>query len=604
MNLSDISSISNVKVNNSMNEYKAPLDDMNFVVNQLIGLPELANAIDCEDANNEILEAILTEANKLTSDVWSNTNTIGDRKGVQLSKDGVKVPSEFHNAYWEYVKGDWGSIYFEPEMGGQGLPFSFAMPISEMLQASNMALGLCPMLTAGAIETLQSHASDELKAKYLPKMIKGTWSGTMNLTEPHCGTDLSVIKTTATPDGKHYRIEGQKIYITWGDHDMTENVVHLVLAKLPDAPAGIKGISLFLVPKFLLDEQGNPEKHNDIYAISTEHKLGIHGSPTCVMSYGENGGAIGYLVGEPHQGLKAMFTMMNNERLMVGLQGVALAERAYQQAVGFALQRIQGSAPGHRQKSAIIHHPDVRRMLMTMRSITEASRALTYVAAGITDMSHGNKDPQQRDLAARRVSVIIPIVKGWVTELAQEVTSLGIQIHGGMGFVEETGAAQYYRDARILTIYEGTTGIQALDLANRKILLDCGAGINDLLVQIRVDLDQYSDALTSTRQMAIDNSISGLEQSVQFLLDGVRHDIMLSGAISYDLLMQAGYVFGGWQMLRSASLVSGHENKQFSANKLTTAAYYMDHILPRAEAHRLSLIQGSGSVMGLEAEQF
>ncbi|MDB9957762.1 acyl-CoA dehydrogenase family protein [Oceanospirillaceae bacterium] len=585
-----------------MSDYQAPLDEMNFVVNRLLDLTNFAQAIDNEDASEDLLQAVLTEAGKLATQVWAPINASGDKEGVKLTDQGVKSASGFKQAYQEYSQGGWGGLYFDEQYGGQGLPFSFAMPVAEMTNAANMSLGLCPMLTAGAIEAIAEHGSETLKDTYLEKMVSGQWTGTMNLTEPHAGTDLAAITSTATPDGQHYRIKGQKIYITWGDHDMTDNIIHLVLAKLPDAPEGVKGISLFLVPKFLVNTDGSLGARNDAHAINTEHKLGIHASPTCVMSYGDNGGAVGYLVGQPHQGLSAMFTMMNNERLVVGLQGVSLSDRAYQGALKYARERIQCAPPGSKQRGAIIHHPDVRRMLMTMRSITEAGRAISYVTAAQIDLSHKAKDETVRGLALKRVGLLIPIVKGWCTEVSQEITSLGVQVHGGMGFIEETGAAQHQRDARILTIYEGTTGIQALDLVGRKTLYDQGAAMADLVQQMRDDLVLHGNAVSTQRQGYLSEAIDGLESSYKMLLKNAPNDVMFAGSVSFDLLMLSGYVCGAWQMLRSAGLVVLEENETFKSNKLATVAYYLDHILPRFEAHRRSIVSGCESVMAIDAE--
>ena len=567
-----------------MSEYRAPIDEMNFVVDQLHDLPALAKAVNNEDANAELLTAVIAESDKLASQVWSPLNVTGDQQGVTLTADGVKPADGFADAYTQFAEGGWNSLYFDPQYGGQGLPFTMSMPVAEMAQAANMALGLCPMLTAGAIEAIHAHGSEQLKDVYLEKMISGQWTGTMNLTEPHAGTDLAVLKSTATPAGEHYLIKGQKIFITWGDHDMTDNIVHLVLARLPDAPAGVKGISLFLVPKFLVNEDGSLGERNDAYAINVEHKMGIHASPTCVMSFGDNGGAVGYLVGQPNQGLVAMFTMMNNERLVVGLQGVALSDRSYQHALDYARERVQCVAPGQAERGAIIHHPDVRRMLMTMRSLTEASRAVCYMTAVQIDLSHNATDPEQRAKARQRVGLLTPIAKGWSTELSQEVTSHGVQVHGGMGFIEETGAAQHQRDARILTIYEGTTGIQALDLVGRKTLADKGAGMVSLVAEMRTDIATHGAELTSAQLAMLNAGVDGLEQAYEKLLAESATDPMLAGAISYDMLMLAGYVCGGWQMMRSSALVANHENAVFAANKKATVAYYLEHMLPRFKA--------------------
>ncbi len=585
-----------------MSEYRAPLDEMNFVVDRLHDLTSLSVDINNEDASAELLGAVLSEADKLANQVWSPLNVPGDQQGVRLEDDGVKAADGFAEAYRAYAEGGWGSLYFDPNYGGQGLPFSFAMPVAEMAQASNMSLGLCSMLTAGAIEAIHAHGSDELKDVYLEKMISGEWTGTMNLTEPQAGTDLALLKSSATPNGDHFLIKGQKIFITRGDHDMTDNIVHLVLARLPDAPVGVKGISLFLVPKYLVNADGSLGERNDAYAINVEHKLGIHASPTCVMSYGDNGGAIGYLVGKPHQGLMAMFTMMNNERLVVGLQGVGLADRAYQHALEYARERVQSKAPGQPDSGAIIHHPDIRRMLMSMRSLTEAGRAICYLTAKQIDLSHNADDAEVRAQAQRRVNLLTPIAKGWPTEVAQEVTSHGVQIHGGMGFIEETGAAQFYRDARILPIYEGTTGIQALDLVGRKMLVDGGAAVADLIAEMQADVATYAGDLTAGQANNMREAIAALELSVEQLLSGAADDVMLAGSISFDMLMLAGYVCGGWQMMRANALVEGHENITFAINKKATAAYYLDHVLPRAFGHLRSIQAGSASVMAIPAD--
>ena len=548
-----------------------------------------------------MLTAILEQADKLFSQVWAPLNQEGDRQGVKFNAGSVTTAHGFAQAYQHYAQSGWGGLYFDPEFGGQGLPFSFAMPVTEMAQAANMALGLCPMLTAGAIETVYAYGSEEQKQVYLHNLIAGTWTGTMNLTEPQAGTDLGLLTTSATPNGDHYLIKGQKIYITWGEHDMTDNIIHLVLARLPDAPAGVKGISLFLVPKLLVDAEGNPTQANDLRAINVEHKLGIHASPTCVMSYGDQGGAVGYLVGEPNQGLKAMFTMMNNERLMVGLQGVGLADAAYQHALAYAKERVQSKAPGHTNSSKIIFHPDVRRMLMTMRSLTEAGRALCYMTARDIDLvAHGADSAIHQP----RVDLFIPIVKAWVTEIAQEVTSLGIQIHGGMGFVEETGAAQFYRDARILPIYEGTNGVQALDLVGRKILMDQGQALTSLLHEIDADIATHGGLLTELQSTHLAQTMALAETIKTLLLSQAASEINLAGAVSFDYLMLLGYLAGGWQMMRAMALTEACEDKDFAVAKRVTCAYYLEHLLPRAIAHGHAAKAGDGSIMALAVDQF
>ena len=456
-----------------MSDYKAPTTDIHFVLKHIAALDKLANFSRFEEATEELVEAVITEAARLSSEVVAPSNRPADIQGARIENNAVSAADGLSDIYQQLIEGGWTSLSFSPEWGGQGLPSVLATAIQEMLMSANLSFSLCPMLTQGAIEAIDTHATDSLKQTYLPNMVSGQWTGTMNLTESQAGTDLAAVRTKAEPEGDHYRITGQKIFITWGDHDMTDNVIHLVLARLPDAPPGVKGISLFLVPKFMVNADGSIGERNDVYATALEHKLGIHASPTCVMSFGNNDGAIGYLVGEPNNGLACMFTMMNHARLTVGLQGVAISERAYQHAVSYAQERIQGptvSGPG-----PIINHPDVRRMLMLMKALTEAQRALTYAAVSSMDVLHASEDKNEQQHHQARVDLLTPIVKGWCTEVAQEVASLGVQVHGGMGFIEETGAAQYFRDARILPIYEGTNGIQALDLIGRKFLRDRGS---------------------------------------------------------------------------------------------------------------------------------
>ena len=432
------------------------------------------------------------------------------------------------------------------------MPKLLATATEEIWQSSSLAFSLCPLLTHGAVEALEKHGSDELKDVYLPNMISGEWTGTMNLTEPQAGSDLAAINCKAAPDGDHYLVTGQKIFITWGDHQMTDNVIHLVLARLPDAPAGVRGISLFLVPKFLVDENGKPGERNDVHCVSVEHKLGIHGSPTCVMAFGDKGGAVGYLVGEPHRGLMAMFTMMNSARQSVGLQGLSLSSRSFQQALAWARERLQGTrSDGTRYP--IIEFPDVRRMLMLMKSGTEAMRGLAYMSAAEIDRSRLVSDPQQAARHAERVELYTPIVKGWLSELAQELTSYGVQIHGGMGFIEETGSAQYYRDARITTIYEGTTGIQANDLVGRKILGDDGEALTDLLQEIHATagelnaVEEWSDI-----GRALQHGVDAGTEALQWLIGNAKENRNVAGAAGVNFLMLLGYVCGGWVMGLSA----------------------------------------------------
>jgi 3-(methylthio)propanoyl-CoA dehydrogenase len=457
--------------------YAPPLADMRFALDELAGLPEIALLPGCEQASADLVDAVLEEAAKLARDVLAPLNDVGDRERARLENGVVRTPPGFKEAYRKYAEGGWNALPFEPAHGGQGLPVALSTAVLEMWNAANMGFALCPLLNIGAVELLQAHGSDEQKRIYLEKMVSGAWTGTMNLTEPQAGSDVGALRTRAVREGDHYRIAGQKIFITYGDHDFTDNIVHMELARTPDAPPGTRGISLFLVPKFLVDEDGSPGARNDIRTVSLEHKLGIHASPTCVLAFGDNGGAVGWLVGEENRGIECMFTMMNSARLNVGLQGVAIAERAYQQARDFARQRIQGKPIGAPKDASgaappIIHHPDVRRMLLAMKAQTEAMRGLAYVTAGAIDRARHEPDEAAREAAQRRADLLIPVVKAWSTDLGVEIASTGVQVHGGMGYIEETGAVQHLRDARINPIYEGTNGIQANDLVGRKLMRD------------------------------------------------------------------------------------------------------------------------------------
>lgn len=595
-----------------MKNYQAPLKDMNFVINELVKIEELSNIPGYEEAVPEMVSCILDEAAKLAGEVISPLNAYGNIHGVKIhNSDEVRTPEGFKSAYQQFAEGGWGSLQFEPDYGGQGLPFALAIPVQEMWHSANMAWGLCPLLSQGAVEAIQANASEELKSRYLPQMIAGNWTGTMNLTEPQAGSDMATLRTRAERDGDHYRITGQKIFITWGEHDMAENIVHLVLARLKDSPPGVKGISLFIVPKFLVNDDGSLGYRNDCQVVSLEHKIGIHASPTCAMSYGENGGAIGYLVGKENKGLACMFSMMNNARLTVGLQGVAIGERAYQLARDFAKERPQGVAPGESEIGMIIKHPDVRRMLMTMRSLTEASRALTYVACASTDYQEKHPDNEVRKHHKARAALLTPIVKGWCTEISLEVTSIGVQVHGGMGFIEETGAGQYYCDARILPIYEGTNGIQALDLVVRKTLFDKGAAMDSLLDDMRglvADIEQESSILKEEAK-AFSCGVKALAYAKVLLMKKEKGDINWSGSVSFNYLMLMGAVCGAWQMLMAAQvaearLTSGDSDTSFYSAKLATARFYLDQILPRYLSHSAIIKSGSKTIMSMDEDLF
>ena len=592
-----------------MSGYAHPYRDTEFVLEALVGFEQLCASAQLQDVNSELVSAILSEAGRLGSGVLAPLNRVGDTQGTHLGEQGVQEAPGFAEAYRQFQEGGWPSLTAAEQHGGQNLPNVIGTAVNEIWHSANMAFALCPMLTQGAIEAIAHHGSAELQAAYLEKLVSGEWTGTMNLTESDAGSDLAAIKSRAVPQGEHYLITGQKIFITWGDHQMTDNVVHLVLARLPDAPAGVKGISLFVVPKFLLDAQGQPGVRNNVQCISLEHKLGIHGSPTCVMNFGDPEGAVGYLLGEPHMGLTCMFTMMNHARQSVGLQGLSIAERAYQQARQYAKERLQGTRKDG-SRFSIIRFPDVRRMLLQMKASIEAMRALSLVAAAEVDRAAHAPTPELAHHHQARVDVFTPIVKGWLTELAQEVTSLGVQIHGGMGFIEETGAAQHYRDARILTIYEGTTGIQALDLVGRKTLLNQGALLNSLLEEMDQTVEQlrHIDAL-DYQAVALATALGAGREALSLLLDNAKRDADWAGSVSVNFLMLFGYLSGGWLMARSAvqahaHLQAGTGDAAFLKTKGISARFYAEQLLPRVHALLAAVSAGSASIMGLDEEQF
>ena len=592
-----------------MSDYNAPVQDMQFILENLCDMDGLRELPVFSETTKDLVEAILTESARFTRDVVAPLNQSGDQQGSTLKDGVVTTPDGFKEAYASFVEGGWNGTPFEPEHGGMGLPWVMTTALQEMWQSANLAWSLCPLLTIGAIESVIAHGSDELKEKFLRQLVLGEWTGTMNLTEPQAGTDLGLLKSRAEREGNHYRITGTKIYISFGEQDYTDNIIHLVLARLPDAPPGVKGISLFLVPKFLVNDDGSLGERNDAYAIGLEHKLGIHASPTCTMSYGENGdGAIGYVIGKEHDGLRCMFTMMNNARLNVGLQGVAVAERAYQHAVAYARERVQ-SAPvdGGKDSVTIINHPDVRRMLMSMRSQIEAMRALAYYTNSALDRSRHHNDPETRDYNQRRTDLLTPVVKAWCTDLGVDIASTGVQMHGGMGFVEETGAAQYYRDARIAPIYEGTNGIQAIDLLGRKLMRDGGAAMEELLEELDTlpDSDVPEIAAIVAEQK---NANKALRRATEWMLDPANNDVNRKFAGANAFLHLAGTVVGGWLMTRAA-LATANEAKggtspEFLNSKRITARFYSDHILPRANMHLETITRGGDSVMALGEDAF
>ncbi len=593
-----------------MSTYTPPYADANFVIKALVQFDQYCSDAGLEEVNSELAGVIIEEAGKLAADVLAPLNSTGDQNGARLEDSKVLETRGFADAYQQYVDNGWATLTGPEEFGGQALPNVLGTAVNELWHSANMGFALCPMLSQGAVEALIAHGSDALKAQYLPQLISGEWTGTMNLTEPNAGSDLSAVASKAIPDGDSYKITGQKIFITWGDHQMTSNVVHLVLARLPDAPAGVKGISLFIVPKFKLDANGEPGELNDVVCVSLEHKLGIHGSPTCVMSFGDNGGAEGYLVGEANKGLVYMFTMMNHARQSVGLQGLSISERAYQQAVEYAKERTQGTRKDG-SKMPIIEHADVRRMLLAMKSGTEAMRALAYVAASDVDKAHSSDAEVARQFKPR-VDLLTPIVKGWMTEFAQELTSLNIQVHGGMGFIEETGAAQHYRDARILPIYEGTTGIQAMDFIGRKMLMDKGAALESLQAEMMITVNALSSVdspafakMNRELRMAVERSM----QVRTWLLDKAVSNTDLSGSVCFDFLMMHGFLCGAWLLAKSAlaaheQLGNGEYADDFLRTKLITAEFYTDNYLPRANRHADTVMSGLCGACEISTEQF
>ena len=585
-----------------MSNYTAPLKEINFVLNEVADISRVYNQARFAESNAELIASILEEGAKFASGVLGPLNTVGDLIGSKIVDKHVRETSGFGEAYQKFIEGGWTALPCDPEYGGMGLPESIGIAAMEMWSAANLSFALCPMLGQGAIEALQSHASDELRDMYLAKMVSGEWTGTMNLTESQAGSDLASISTKAVPDGDHYLLSGTKIFITWGDHQMTENIIHLVLARVEGAPEGVRGISLFVVPKFLVEESGELGPHNDVYALSVEHKIGIHGSPTCVMSYGENSaGAVGFLVGEENMGLSYMFTMMNHARLNVGVEGVALSDRAYQQAVSYASDRVQGKPPvanqdaGITKNAPIIYHPDVKRMLMLMRSLTEGSRALCYLTAVNFDLGHGGSD-EGAETALARAELLTPIAKAWSTEVSQEVTSLGVQVHGGMGYIEETGAAQLMRDARITTIYEGTTGIQANDFIGRKVLRDGATELAGLLVDVRSTLDiaKEHEALLTVAS-ALESSIVELEQITEWLVMKGKKDPVLTSTAAFNYLMGVGTCITGWLLVKSAviSMKKVNEDPDFYTSKITTCRFFIAHVLPRSASY-FAAVRSSG----------
>ena len=594
--------------------YRAPLKDMLFVMNELAGLAAVNALPGCEDATPETVEAVLEENAKFCSEVVAPLNWTGDQHPSFWREGTVTTTPGFKEAFKAFGDAGWQGVQHPLDFGGQGLPKLVATPCIEMLNSANLSFALCPLLTDGAIEALMTAGSDQQKQTFLPNLVSGKWTGTMNLTEPQAGSDLAMVRTRAVPQGDGtYRVFGTKIYITYGEHDMAANIVHLVLARTPDAPEGVKGISLFVVPKFLVNADGTPGARNDVQCVSIEHKLGIKASPTAVLQFGDAGGALGTMIGEENRGLEYMFIMMNAARFAVGMQGVGVAERAYQKAVGYARERVQSrDLAGSPGPVTIIHQPDVRRMLMSMRAQTEAARALAYVTAAAFDAAHHATDADSRQLNQRFYEFMVPIVKGWSTEMSIDVASTGVQIHGGMGFIEETGAAQYYRDARILTIYEGTTAIQANDLVGRKTVRDGGAVAHGIIAQVRATeaaLAGHESVHLAAIGVQLAQASTALAAVVDYVAGNMKTDIkgVFSGSVPY--LKMAGIVLGGWQMARAAlaahrHLQAGAGDADFYSAKIGTARFFADHYLSQASGMQQAIVHGSAGVMALSEEQF
>ncbi len=568
-----------------MQEYNAPVEDILFVIENLSSDIKSTNE---EYLDPDLLKQIFEEAGKFSSNVLAPLNPIGDKEGISLENGLVRMPPGFIDAFNQYIQGGWASVAGSKKYGGQEMPWNIVGALNEIWHAANMSFSLNMLLTQGAIEVIEAYGTEEQKQKYLPKMISGEWSGTMNLTEPQAGSDLALLKSKAIPENDNYKLYGNKIYITHGDQDMSENIIHLVLARLPDAPQGSKGISLFISPKNIIGNNGDLSQKNDIRVVSVEHKLGTLASPTCVLAYGDNDGAKAELIGQKHGGLKAMFTMMNNARLNVGIQGVSIAERAYQQAFNFSLTRLQGNSIDNSSEGTvpIIDHPDVQRMLMDMKSRIEAMRALSLYTANELELTKNAKSEKEKQHAQENLDLLTPIVKSWCTDQGVLIASTGVQVHGGMGFIEETGAAQHYRDARILPIYEGTNGIQALDLLRRKLTMDNGNVFKRFLNEMKIDanncLSLEEKQLTDIGEKVL-NAISILEETSDTLLNMWKNNKRQAASGATPFIDMCGYIFGGWMMAKSAHkascLIKNDEKNKFLHAKIDTAAFYSNTVL-------------------------
>ncbi len=571
--------------------FSPPLTDIQFVLTRLIGIDKLATLPGFDSIGEDLVTAVLSEAGKIASEVFAPLNDTGDKAGIAFENGQVTMPPGCKDAYKAFIDGGWNGLAVEEKFGGQGLPSLLNMAVYDMLQAANVALALCPMLTGGAIELLSAHGDDATKEKYLPKLVSGEWAGTMNITESQAGSDVGAIKTKAVKEGDHYRISGQKIFISFGDHDMVENIMHLVLARLPDAPEGTRGLTLFLVPKFLVKDDGSLGENNEVSVVSVEHKLGQHSSPTCVMAFGDKQGSVGYLIGKENGGIAAMFTMMNNARLNVGVQGLGLMERAYQHARDYAKFRVQSRAVDDPKGApvAIIRHADVRRMLLEMKAHTEAARALAYHVGLAIDTARHSADAQVKAQAQARVNLLTPIVKAWTTDRASEMTSVGVQVFGGVGYVEEAGAAQHMRDARVLQIYEGTNGIQAADLVFRKLIYDQGAAFHAMTDEIGSLLNAWPESLPEGFAILRGNlahALASLMDAAVWLLQNGKDKPAVAAASAAPFLKLFGNVVGGYFLVRSAllaqeDLAASKGDPDYLTGKILSAKFYATHVLPQ-----------------------
>ena len=596
-----------------MDTYRAPLRDVRFVLEHVTPLSQLTALDDFAHADPELVTGLLEEAGRFAAEAVAPTNRVGDAEGARLVDGGVQTPEAFRSVYRQYVEAGWGAVQHPSEFGGGAFPLTVATAVKEFLTSANMAFSLAPLLTTGAVYLMQHHCSQQQLDTYVPKLVSGEWAGTMNLTEPQAGSDVGAVTTRAVPqDDGTYRITGQKIYITYGEHDLTDNIIHLVLARLPDAPPGTKGISLFIVPKYLVDDDGSPGERNDVHAVSVEHKLGIHASPTCVMSFGEHSdGAVGELVGEPNQGMRQMFTMMNDARLGVGLQGVAIAERAYQQALDYAKERRQGRGPNAEpgEQTPIIQHADVRRMLLTQRAYIEAMRALCYANAHALDLASHADDPAVRDHQQKLADLLTPMSKAWSTDLGVELTSLALQVHGGMGYIEETGVAQHFRDARIAPIYEGTNGIQALDLVGRKLPYDGGAFVTGYLSQLRDVATSLPEQL-ETISRGLSAALDELEKATGWLFEH-RESFNDVFAAATPYLRAFATVVGGTLLAKGAAAAQraldsgdhGGFEPDFLAGKVAVARFYAEQLLPSVHGQLAAVTAGAHDLYALEPSQ-